>query len=187
VDINILKKNGLIIQWKDGLWEVKYFEHTRRPGRGGVFVKTKLKNLETGEVITKNFIEADNFKPVELRRLSAVYLYQKGDFFSFMLLPDYEEVIIPQKVIGENEKFLKEGQELEILFFENKPVNIVLPKKVALKVVEAPEAIKGDSATGPTKIVILETGIKVSTPIFVKQGETILINTETGQYVERVS
>lgn len=190
MDINKLKKKGLIIEWKGELWEIKNFQHTRRPGRGGVFVKTELKNLETGERVNKNFIEADNFKIAEISRLKAVYLYRKGETFFFMSLSDYQEIALPQKLIEEKEKFLKQGQEVEILFSqipEKKAINLILPKKVKLKVVKAPEAVKGNSANSPTKDVVLETGFKISVPLFIKEGDEILINTETGQYGERTN
>jgi len=185
MDINLLKKIGLIIEWKGSLWEIKHFEHTRRPGRGGAFVKTKLKNVLTGETISKSFIEADNFKIVELEKIRAKYLYQTGDSFVFMSLENYEEIIVPSRIIEGKEQFLKQGLEVQILYYQDEPASILLPPKVKFKVVQSPEAVRGDTSTTPLKQVVLETGLKINVPIFIKQGDTILVNTQTGEYIER--
>ena len=190
MDINILKNICLIIKWKNGLWEVERSSHIRRPGRGGAFVKARLRNLSTGETINKNFIEADDFQPIDkekIKKVKAVYLYESGDRDFFMVLSDYEQIAVPRELVEGKKDFLTQDQEVEFLFYEGKPINISLPKKIKLKVVETADAVRGDSATTPNKIAILETGAKVNVPIFIKQGDTILVNTQTRQYVERAN
>jgi len=114
------------------------------------------------------------------------YLYKDGDSYIFMDMETYEQPAIPSKVIGESAGYLKEGMEVKLTFYQNEPIDIDLPTSVDLKVVEAENAVKGDTATGVTKKVVTETGLEVSTPYFVTTGDTIRIDTRTGGYVTRV-
>jgi len=155
-------------------------------GRAGAVLRTKLRNLKTGAIIDKTFQGADKVEEAEIEQKEAQFLYNTDDSFSFMDLQSYEQFDLPAKVIGEKASYLKEGSPVNMLFFKNEPINIELPIKMVFEVVEAPPSIKGNTADGGSKQVTLETGIKVSVPLFIKKGDKIKINTETGLYAGRV-
>lgn len=148
-------------------------------------MRTKLKNLRTGAIVKKTFQGNDKFDEAEIETKKAQYLYADDGTFYFMNNQSYEQFELPEKVIGDNAKFLKDGSEIDILYFDNQPINIELPIKIDLEVTEAPPSIKGNTADGGSKQVTLETGAKVSVPLFVKTGDKIRVNTQTGEYAER--
>lgn len=185
MDINDLKKTGIVIEFNNEPYSVIFSQHSRS-ARGGAFVRTKLKNLITGQVLEKTFTTSNKIKLADIEKSKANYLYAKEDKFFFMDVDTYEQFFLNRSSLAGQEKFLKQGIEVKILVFNKSPVNIELPKKVDIKVIQAPPSIKGDSATTPAKLVTLETGLKITVPIFVKKGDTIRINTDTGEYVSRV-
>lgn len=185
MEINDLKKIGVIISLKDEPYRVIFSQHSKT-ARGQAFVRTKLKNLITGQVLEKTFNASDKIESADIEKTKASFLYTEEKKFFFMNNQTYEQFFLPQASLMGQEKFLKEGLEVDVLVFNKKPVNIELPKKVDLRVVEAPPSIKGDSATTPTKTITLETGAKITVPIFVKKGDLIKVNPETGEYVGRV-
>ncbi len=184
MDINDLKKLGTVIKFEDAPYQVIFSQHSRT-GRGRAFVRTKLKNLITRRVLEKTFNASDKIEEADISQSKVNFLYQKGDEFYFMDATSYEQFFLNQKTLSDKIDFLKEGMEVEALVFNKVPVNIRLPKKVTLEVIEAPPGIKGDSATTPSKIVTLENGAKLTVPIFIKKGDKIIVNTETGEYVSR--
>lgn len=185
MDINDLKKTGVVINFNNEPYQVIYSQHSKT-ARGQAFVRTKLKNLITGQVLEKTFNASDKIRKTDIEKSKANYLYTQEDKFFFMDASSYEQFFLNRSLLSGKEKFLKQGIEVKVLIFNKNPVNIELPKKIELKVIEAPPNIKGDSATTPTKTVILETGIKLNVPIFIKKGDIVRINTETEEYVERV-
>ncbi|MBL7141561.1 elongation factor P [Patescibacteria group bacterium] len=185
MDINNLKKTGLVITLSNEPYQIIYSQHSKT-ARGQAFVKTKLKNLITGQTLEKTFTASDKVQEADVKKSKASFLYSKEDKFFFMNNQSYEQFFLDRRSLAGQEKFLKEGLEVSVLMFNKNPVNIDLPKKVELKVVEAPPNIKGDSATTPTKIITLETGTKINVPIFVKKDDLIRVNTKSGKYVERV-
>jgi len=177
-------KTGKTIALNNEPYLVIFHQHSKM-GRAGAVLRTKIRNLKTGAVMEKTFQGADKIEEADISKSKAQYLYREGENFFFMDNLSYEQFSLPKSVLGDLTNFLIEGTEVTILNFASTPINIELPVKMDFKVVEAPPAIRGNTADGGTKLVTLETGIKVSTPLFVKQGDVIRINTETGQYAER--
>jgi elongation factor P len=163
---------------------VQFSQHSKT-GRAGAVLRTKMRNLETGAIISKTFQGADKFQEAELETKKAQYLYREGDNFFFMNNETYDQFELSEKVIADNALYLVEGTEIDILYFNGKPINIELPIKLTFEVTDAPPAVKGNTADGGSKQVTIETGAKVSVPLFIKTGDVIRINTETGQYAER--
>ena len=156
-------------------------------GRGGAVLRTKMKNAISGGTLEKTYKGGDKIQEADLSRSKANFLYREENDFHFMDNESFEQFILPKDQIGEISNFVKEESDVEVLNFEGKPVSISLPPKVDLKVTSAPPGVKGDTAQGSVnKPVTVETGYSVQTPLFVKEGDTIRINTETGEYVERV-
>lgn len=154
----------------------------RRP-----IIQTKIKNLITGSVFEKNFQQGDVFEEAELLKLKAKFLYSHRNFFYFCEESNPSKRFdLPLEQVGVQAKFFKTNQLIEALIFEGKIINILIPIKVQLKVSEAPPGVQGDRAQGGTKAVTLETGVTADVPLFVKEGDIIEINTETGEYVRRV-
>lgn len=153
-----------------------------------VFVaRTKIKNLINGKIIEKNFHQSDSFEEAELEKLEVKFLYShRGKFFFSENKDSSERLELTEEQIGEGVKFLKPNQILTLVKFEEKIINITLPIKVQLKVMEAPPGVKGDRAQGGTKVVILETGSQINAPLFIESDDIIEINTETGEYVRRI-
>jgi len=159
-------------------------EHSKM-GRAGAVMRTKLKNLITGAMFDKTFQGADKVDEAELEKSKAQFLYKEGDLLEFMNMESYEQFSLPQKILGETSQFLLEGVEVDVLSFNDTPIHIELPIKVTLTVTDAPPNIKGDTASGGDKLVTVETGANITTPLFVKVGDKIIINTQTGSYSGR--
>ncbi|TSA44252.1 elongation factor P [bacterium] len=177
-------KTGKAITFNGEPYLVTFHQHSKT-GRAGAVLRTKLRNLKTGAVLEKTFQGADKIEEADIAKTKAQYLYLDGSEFAFMDSASFEQFSLPQSVIGDLAKYLVENTEVTVLNYNNQPINIELPVKMEFKVVEAPPAIRGNTADGGTKQVTLETGIKVNTPLFVKEGDILRINTETGEYVER--
>jgi len=161
-------------------------EHSKQ-GRGGAILRSKIKNLLTGAILDLTFKGNDKFDEAEMTRTKASFTYRENLKYNFMDSANFEQFELTKEQIGTQAEFLKEGVEVDVLSWNEKPINISLPFKVDLEVVEAPPAVRGNTAQGSvTKPVILETGAKINAPIFIKQGDLIKVNTETGEYVERV-
>lgn len=184
-DINVLKKIGTIIQIEGQPYIVLDSQHARTAQRRA-FVRTKLKNLITGVTVDKTFNAGDKIEEADVDKIKASFLYQDNTNIYLMNMVSYEQFSLAKSLLVGREKYLKEGQEVMTLFFNQNPINIELPKKVELKVIESPPGVRGDSATNIMKQVTLETGLKINAPLFIKEGDIVRINTETGEYVERV-
>ncbi|MFA6918682.1 MAG: elongation factor P [Patescibacteria group bacterium] len=151
-------------------------------------MQTKLKNLINGKVAEINYHPGDKVEEANLQRKKVDYLYNDGDSYYFMSQDDFEQFTIEKDTIINQIGFMKDGDKVDALYFNNNPVSISLPPKVELKIVSAPDGVKGNSAQGRvTKTAELETGMSIQVPLFVKEGDTIRINTDTSEYVERVS
>jgi len=185
MEMNNLKKTGLIIKYDNAPYQVLDFSHARTAQRKAT-VWTKLKNIITGQVLEKTFNSGDNIEEAEIDKQKVSYLYRAGNDFFFLNSQTFEQFSLDKNLIKDASNFLKEGLEINILYYDEKPLSIELPKKVDLKITSAPPAVKGNSANTPTKQVIVETGYTLTAPIFTKEGDIIRINTETGEYVERV-
>lgn len=185
MDLNDLKI-GTIILWEDQPVQVIWSNRMRTAQRKPV-MQTKLRNVITGKVYEYSFKFGEKINEADVVKEKANFLYTDQDGTHFMNNQTFETVDIQKEITLEQEKFLKEGMEVSILKFNDKPVSIELPIKVDLKVVEAPPDVKGNSGGNITKPVTLETGLVVQAPMFIKEGEMIKISTVSGEYVERVS
>jgi elongation factor P len=184
IDVNDLRK-GITFELDGSLFKVLDYSHNK-PGRGNATIRIKARNLRTGSTVDKTFQSGDRVPDARLEFHNVTYLYKDGDSYIFMDQETFEQPGIPSNVIGENAGFLKEGMEIKLTIYNNEPLDIDLPTSVDLKVVQAENAVKGDTATGVTKKVVCETGLEVATPYFVVAGDTIRVDTRTGAYVTRV-
>ncbi len=154
-------------------------------GRGGGLIILKMRNLETGNLITKTVKEGTSFEQVFPETIAAQFLYEDGDNYVFMDSKTFENLTVSSKIVGDNKVFLKDGETYLMLVNDGKVINVKFPPKINLKVIEAPEAVKGNTAGAATKPVTVEGGLKVNVPLFVKEGDIISINTETKEYTGR--
>ena len=185
MDINDLKL-GAIIMYNENPWQVIWSNRMRTAQRKPV-MQTKLRNIITGKVIEYSFKFGEKVEEADVTKEKAGFLYADQEGTHFMNQETFETVDIAKEITEEQEKFLKEGMEVSILRFNDKPVSIELPIKIELKVVEAPPDTKGNSGGNVTKPVKLETGLMVDAPMFIKVGDILRIDTRTGEYVERAA
>jgi elongation factor P len=178
-------RNGLIIKFKNDLYTITEFQHVK-PGKGGAFVRSTLKNLKTGKVIDNTFRSGESIEVIRVERRKYQYLYRDGDFLVCMDNETYEQINIPIEYIGDGLQFLKESTEIEILFNGSEIVSIDIPIFVNLEVVETEPGYRGDTATGANKPAKLETGASINVPLFINQGDILKVDTRTASYVERV-
>lgn len=177
-------KAGKNILWEDQPYLVLTHEHSKT-GRAGAVLRTKLRNLLTGAVIDKTFQGSEKVEEADMSKTKAQYLYKEGNDYYFMDNESYEQFFFTKEMLFNAPDYLIEGTEVTVLNFNGNPVNIELPIKVTLTVVEAPPGIKGDTAGTGGKVVTMETGLKVSAPLFINEGDKLIINTEKGEYVSR--
>lgn len=177
-------KSGKNIVWNDTPYAVLYHEHSKT-GRAGAVLRTKLKNLITGAVQDKTFQGSEAVTEADITKSKAQYTYRDGKEFQFMDNETYEQFSLSQDAIGENANYLKEGTEVTLLNYNGNPINIELPIKIKLRVTEAPPGVRGNTVSTGGKVVTLETGLKITTPLFVKTGDEVIVNTERGEYVGR--
>jgi len=178
-------RNGLKIELDGVPFAITYFQHVK-PGKGGAFVRTKVKNLLSGKVLDKTFRSGEKVSEADVEDRRMQYLYHDGQNLVFMDNTTYDQIPMGAEVVGDAVKFLKENVEVNVLFWRGKPVNVDLPAFVEASVTQTDPGMKGDTASGATKPATLETGAVVQVPLFIKEGETIRVDTRTGQYVERV-
>jgi len=179
-DIN----KGKILKYDDSIYEVIEFLHVK-PGKGQVFVRTKIKDLESGATISKNFKKGDTFEVVSLEEKDVQFLYKDKGKFYFMDLETYEQYPIGEEVLGDTRFYLKENMKCGVKISEGKMLGINIPNFVTLKITSTDPGVRGNTAQGGSKPAVLETGLKVKVPLFLKEGEEIVIDTRTGEYIER--
>ena len=147
---------------------------------------TKIKNLKTGAIIQRTFIGSEKLAPADVGFRHVQFLYKNGEAFTFMDLENYDQFDLSKDIVLDMENYLTDGLELDALLFDEKPIGLKMPVSVHLKVTETMPGVKGDTATGGTKPATMETGLVLHVPLFVNEGDTIKVNTERGEYVERV-
>ncbi len=177
-------KRGIAIVFKNEPHLVVEFQHVN-PGKGSAFVRTRLKGLRSGKVVEHTYKSGESLELVDLERKKVQYLYGTPTEYSFMDNTTYEQFSIGPEVLGEYAKYIKEGMEITILTDAGVPVTVDFPKKVTLKITDSPPAVRGDTSNNVTKEATLENGLTVRVPMFIKEGEHVVINTDTGEYVER--
>ena len=177
-------KTGKKIIYNNEPYIVLEYQHSKI-GRGGAVMRTKMKNLLSGAIIDYAYQGADKIEEAEISKSHAQYLYHDGDEYLFMDTESYDQFSLSKAVLSGATNYLIEGMEVSVLNWNSHPINVEIPVKVTLTVTDAPPGIKGDSVSSGDKVVTLETGLQVTTPLFVKTGDKLLINTEKGTYVSR--
>jgi len=177
-------RNGFVIDLDGQLMSIVEFLHVK-PGKGGAFVRTKLKNVETGRVLEKTFRSGEKVTEVRLENRPFQYLYADGDMLVFMNEETYEQISLPKERLGEDLNFLLENMKVMMLLREGTPITVEIPATVELRVIRSDPGIKGDTATNATKPATLETGYEVAVPLFVEEGDLLKIDTRTGKYMSR--
>jgi elongation factor P len=184
IDVNNLRK-GVTFELDGSLYKVLEYSHNK-PGRGNATIRTKIRDMRTGAVIEKTFISGDRVSDIRLEYHQVQYLYHDGDLYHFMDVETYEQPVLNGSMIGDAVNYLTEGLEVKLTLYGNEPIDVELPTSVDMEVIEAEYAVKGDTATGATKSVVTDTGLKVQVPLFVNAGDKIRIDTRTGDYLTRV-
>ena len=183
ISVNDLK-TGQTLQLDNGLWSVVEFLHVK-PGKGAAFVRSKLKNVETGQVVEKTFRAGEKVAKAMLDRREMQYLYKEGNDYVMMDNETYEQLQVTEAQIGDGIKYLKENMVVQILMHDSRIIGIDLPSHVVLEVTDTPPAEKGNTAQGGTKPATLETGAVVNVPFFISNGDQIRVDTRTNEYLDR--
>lgn len=179
-------RKNLKIELEGKPYVIVNFQHVN-PGKGSAFVRTKLKNLETGQVLEKTFkAGVDTAQKPDLEEREMEYMYADAEGFHFMDQTTYESIHLSTEQIGDSKYYLQDGIRLKVLYYNQRPIDIEPPNFVQLRVTETDPGLKGDTASGGMKKAIMETGLQVSVPLFIKEDELLKIDTRTGEYVERV-
>ena len=177
-------RTGTTIELDGAVWRVIEFLHVK-PGKGSAFVRTKLKAVVSGSVVEKTFRAGEMVPQALLEKSKLQHAYMDGDDFVFMDMTSYEETRLTAKQIGESRKYLKEGMEVNVVSWNEKPLEVELPNSVVLEIKETDPGVKGDTASGGTKPAILETGAQVTVPLFISIGEKIRVDTRNDSYLGR--
>ena len=175
---------GLKLKWQDAIWEIVEYDH-HKMGRGGAVVRTKLRNVISGSAVENSFRPGEKFERVIYEERPAQFSYMDGEDYVFMDHATYDQMTITKETLGNAVNYLVDDLEVMIEFYEERIMGIELPKSVILEVTETSPSFKGDTVTGGGKPATLSTGIVVTVPVFVEQGEKIVVDTRTGLYIER--
>ncbi|MGN0165599.1 MAG: elongation factor P [Lachnospiraceae bacterium] len=178
-------RNGITLEIEGNVYQVLEFQHVK-PGKGAAFVRTKLKDIKNGGVVEKTFRPTEKFPQAHIERSEMQYLYSDGDFYHFMNTETYDQVSLTQDQIGDALKFVKENEMVKMCSHGGQIFSVEPPLFVELVITDTEPGFKGDTATGASKPATVETGAQVNVPLFVNQGETIQIDTRTGEYMKRV-
>ena len=178
-------KNGVTIEYEGNVYQIIEFQHVK-PGKGAAFVRTKLKNIKSGGVVEKTFRPTEKCPQARIDRREMQYLYADGDLYNFMDTENYEQMAMSAADIQDSMKFVKENEMVKMLSHNGSVFAVEPPLFVELEITETEPGFKGDTATGATKPAVVETGATVYVPLFVNQGDTIKIDTRTGEYLSRV-
>lgn len=175
---------GVTIEINGNVWQVIEFQHVK-PGKGAAFVRSKLRNLQTGSVIERTFNAGVKFPAAQVERKTMQYLYESDGSYYFMDIETYDQIMLTKEQLGEKLNFLKAEMEVSVLFFNGSVIGVELPNSVELEVVETEPGIRGNTATGASKPAKVETGYIVRVPLFVNEGDVLRIDTRSGEYLER--
>ncbi len=178
-------RRGLKIELDGDLWQIVEFQHVN-PGKGGAFVRTRLKNLQTGQSLERTFRAGEKVGKPDFDERAVQYLYREDDQYHFMDTRTFEQFFVPEAQLGDNRLLLKESLEVDMLMFKGRPVNIDFPTFVNYAVTQAEPGVRGDTASGGTKPVTIETGLVVQVPFHISEGDVIKVDTRTGEYVEKM-
>jgi elongation factor P len=183
IDVNQLRRGTAFLHDGEILKVTEYSHH--KPGRGKATIRVSVRNVRSGSNLQLTFNSGDRVEDIRLDKRTVQYLYDDGQFYVFMDVQTYEQPQVSHTIMGDDAKWLKENSEIELLFYEAEVIDYNLPLNVDLQVVEAEHGVAGDTATGATKEVTTETGVKVKTPLFVEVGDVIRVDTRSGEYITR--
>ncbi len=183
ININDIK-NGMTIIIDGNLCTIQEFQHVK-PGKGPAFVRIKLKNLRTGSTVEQTFNTNIKVTKAHIDKNQVQFLYMSGDNFVFMNNETYEQIEVPRKILGDDAEYVKEGVDISIDFYEGEIIGITLPEKIEYKVIETTEAVKGNTTNNAQKDATIETGKVIKVPLFISEGESVLVTTRDGKYAGR--
>ena len=178
-------RKGVTVEIDGVVWSISDFQHVK-PGKGAAFVRTKLKNVMTGAVLERTFSPTDKYPLAHIETKDMEYLYSDGELYYFMDVETYEQIPLNFEQVEDAIDFIKENDQVKMRFYKGSAFSVEAPNFVELKVTETEPGFKGDTATGTTKPATLETGYHIAVPLFVNEGDTIRIDTRTGEYMSRV-
>jgi len=176
---------GMALELPDGLFSIVQYEHVK-PGKGKAFVRMKIKNVETGQVLDRTFRADEDVPQAFIERREHQFLYSDDLGFHFMNMEDYSQFALTPEDVGDAAHYLLEGMTVILAMHSGNPIGVELPASVELEVTYAEPAVKGNTVSGATKLVTLETGIEVQVPLFIEQGDRLKVDTRTGEYLTRV-
>ena len=178
-------RNSSHIEIDGTIFRILEFQHVK-PGKGGAFVRTKLRKIDDGSVQDKTFRAGEKFRPVHTESRKMQYLYDSGEAAVFMDSADYEQIEIPREAVGEAMQWVLPNDEVDVLFVDEQPSDVAVPSAVEMKVTQTDPGVKGDTASGGgNKPATLESGVVVQVPLFIDEGETIRVDTRSGEYISR--
>jgi elongation factor P len=178
-------KNGTHIEIDGKIWKILDFQHVK-PGKGGAFVRTKLRRIEDGSVIDKTFRAGEKFRPVRTESKKMQYLYDSGEAAIFMDSTDYDQIEIAKEQLGDAMQWVLANDEVDVLFVDEQPSDVQVPSAIEMKVTQTDPGLKGDTASGGgNKPATLESGVVVQVPLFIEEGETVRVDTRSGEYISR--
>ena len=177
--------NGTVFEFEGAVYQVIWFQH-HKPGKGGAMLRVKLRNVRTGSTIERTFKSGERFEEMSLARRTKQYLYKEGDNFIFMDQENFEQIPVSKEIVGDAARFLMENMECQALYLEEEFLGVELPSSVTLKVSSTEPGVKGNSVSNMVKPATLENGMEVSVPLFVKEGDSIRVDTRTSEYLERI-
>ncbi|MFQ6097695.1 MAG: elongation factor P [Armatimonadota bacterium] len=179
-------KNGLTIALDGEVYQIIEYQHVK-PGKGGAFVRTRLKHLKTGNVFDKTFRSGYKVEQAHVDRRKMQFLYRTGDAFFFMDSENFDQIELSAAQVGDACNYLSEGLEVDVIMYQGELMGLDLPAAVELKIAQTDPGVRGDTATGGTKPAVLETGVTVQVPLFLNIGDVVKVDTRTGEYLERAS
>jgi elongation factor P len=178
-------KNGSHIEIDGAVYRILEFQHVK-PGKGGAFVRTKVRKFDDGSVHEKTFRAGEKFRPVHTQTRKMQYLYDSGDAAVFMDTRDYEQLELPRELAAEAMRWMRPNDEVDVLFVDENPADVQVPSTVEMKITKTEPGVKGDTASGGgNKPATLESGVVVQVPLFIEEGETVRVDTRSGEYVSR--
>ena len=178
-------RKGVTVEIDGNVWNIVDFQHVK-PGKGAAFVRTKLKNVMTGAVLERTFNPSDKYPKAHIETKEMQYLYNDGDLYYFMDIESYEQLALNREVVEDAINYIVENMNVTVRFFKGSPFSVDAPNFVVLTITECEPGVRGDTATGANKPATLETGARVTVPLFVNEGDKIRVDTRTGEYMERV-
>mgnify|MGYP002778730271 CR=1 FL=1 len=177
-------KTGLTIEFEGKVYQILEFQHVK-PGKGGAFVRSRLKNLQTGSTLERTWRAGESMEQALVERRNVEFLYRDGSDFHFMDMESFEQLTLSEKEVGERAKFLKDNTPVLLVTWKDTVLEVEPPQTMELKIAQTDPGLRGDTATGGSKPATLETGAVVTVPLFVNEGEVIRVDTRTGSYIER--